>query len=266
MQGKSSRGESWPGEIKSTTSQNSSDDRGSEDVARRRSYFGASTKWGVASGTLWVTLAFFLPQFALLPLADSLRSVPLDRNTKIFLLQGLSQLGALLFLWFVMRRGYNAKPKCIGLDKPSARRLGWALVAFPVYVLTSVVVSEIFAMITRVDMTQAQNIGYVGSSGLGLVLVFVALVCLTPFTEELLFRGFLFNPFHRAFGFWGGAVTVSLLFAVAHGQANVGIDVFVLSMFLCYLREKTGSLWPSILMHALKNLVAFIVLFIIGVK
>lgn len=223
--------------------------------------------WGIVAGTLWVMLAFFLPQFMLLPIVGLLQTLPLDRNTKLFLLQGLSQLGALLVLWFAMRRVYGVRPLSIGLRKrPDAQGLGWAVALFPLYMLTSIVASTVFDALFSVNLNQAQNIGYSSPDFFGLVLIFVALVCLTPFTEELLFRGFLFNPFRKAFGFWGGAVAVSLLFAVAHGQANVGIDVFVLSMFLCYLRERTGSLWPSILLHALKNLVAFIVLFIIGVK
>jgi membrane protease YdiL (CAAX protease family) len=36
-------------------------------------------------------------------------------------------------------------------------------------------------------------------------------------------------------------------------------------MVLAYLREKTGSLWPPIGLHALKNFVAFMALFVFKV-
>ena len=44
------------------------------------------------------------------------------------------------------------------------------------------------------------------------------------------------------------------------------LDTFILSLFLVFLREATGNLWAGITLHATKNLVAFITLFIIGVK
>ncbi len=186
----------------------------------------------------------------------------MDRNTKVFVLQGISELAAVVLLWLIMKKIYRSGFKTIGIGKLQPGLLGWSVLAFPLYLIASTFISNVVAGLFRVDLLQQQNIGYTSPSGYELALIFVALVCLAPFVEEVLFRGFLFRAFRETFGFWVGAVGVSLLFAVAHGQANVGIDVFVLSMFLCYLREKTDSLWPSIALHALKNLVAFVVLFI----
>lgn len=62
---------------------------------------------------------------------------------------------------------------------------------------------------------------------------------------------------------FGAAIFSSMLFALAHGQWNVAIDTFILSFALIWVFEKTGSIWASILLHALKNLIAFGALFII---
>jgi membrane protease YdiL (CAAX protease family) len=40
------------------------------------------------------------------------------------------------------------------------------------------------------------------------------------------------------------------------------IDTFILGMVLAYLRERSGSLWPSIGLHASKNMIAFLFLFV----
>ncbi len=220
-------------------------------------------QWGVVGGTFWGFVAFFLPQYALLPFVDLFQAMPIDRNTKLFVLQGVSELAAVVLLWLILKYIYFSNLRTIGLGKFQPGLLGWSVLAFPLYLIVSTAISNIFAVIFHIDLFQEQNIGYTHPGGFELTLIFVALVLLAPFVEEVLFRGFLFRAFRRTFGFWIGAIGVSLLFAVAHGQANVGVDVFVLSMFLCYLREKTDSLWPSIALHALKNLVAFIVLFII---
>ncbi|MGH7237402.1 MAG: CPBP family glutamic-type intramembrane protease [Candidatus Saccharimonadales bacterium] len=44
-----------------------------------------------------------------------------------------------------------------------------------------------------------------------------------------------------------------------------GVDTFILSTVLCYLREKTGRLYAGIGVHALKNFVAFAALFLFHV-
>jgi membrane protease YdiL (CAAX protease family) len=36
-----------------------------------------------------------------------------------------------------------------------------------------------------------------------------------------------------------------------------GVDTFVLSLVLVYLREKTGALYAGMLVHSLNNLIAF---------
>ena len=61
---------------------------------------------------------------------------------------------------------------------------------------------------------------------------------------------------------WLPATLVSALFGVAHGQWNVGLDVFVLSMVACGLREATGSIWAGIVLHMIKNMVAFMATFV----
>jgi membrane protease YdiL (CAAX protease family) len=80
----------------------------------------------------------------------------------------------------------------------------------------------------------------------------------------------LYKGLRNKFSFPVAAVATSLLFALGHLQFGsgapllwvAGLDTFVLSVVLCYLREKTGSLWPGIMIHAAKNAVAFSVLFL----
>ncbi len=63
--------------------------------------------------------------------------------------------------------------------------------------------------------------------------------------------------------FWSAAILTSIMFAAAHMQWNVAVDTFALSLALCYLVEKSDSILPSIVLHALKNSVAFTVLFLV---
>jgi hypothetical protein len=84
-------------------------------------------------------------------------------------------------------------------------------------------------------------------------------------------RGFLFSSLKRGMTVVVAAIVTSSIFAIAHLQFGsdapllwlAAIDTFVLSLVLCYLRQKTGSLWPCIGLHMIKNGLAFTVLFLI---
>jgi membrane protease YdiL (CAAX protease family) len=45
-------------------------------------------------------------------------------------------------------------------------------------------------------------------------------------------------------------------------QWAVALDTMVLSLMLCTLREYTGAIWAGVLVHAIKNGLAFYLLFI----
>lgn len=159
----------------------------------------------------------------------------------------------------------------IGIVKPKWIDAGYALVAYGLYFLTYlavVIVAQMF--LTGVDFEQEQQIGFEAAySTAALLMSFASLVILPPIAEEIMFRGFLFTSLRAKFNFWLATVITSILFGIAHLQFGsdapllwvAAIDTFVLSCFLCYLRERTGSLWPPILLHAIKNCIAFIILF-----
>jgi membrane protease YdiL (CAAX protease family) len=118
---------------------------------------------------------------------------------------------------------------------------------------------------------QKQDLGFQNVHGAqDMVLTFLSLVVLPPLAEETVFRGFIFTGLRERFKWVWALVITSLLFGIAHlefgtGQPLVwvaGLDTFCLSLVLCYLREKSDSLWPGILLHAVKNGIAFVALYI----
>ena len=143
--------------------------------------------------------------------------------------------------------------------------IGWAIVGFVAYMAVWVVVAMALSEVSWFNLEETQDLGFVGLFGVGERLVgFVALVVLVPILEEVLFRGWMFGVLRRKMGFWGTAVLVSLAFGVMHGQMNVGVNVFIMSMVMCFLRERTGTIYSAIILHMLKNLLAFWVVFVLG--
>ncbi|QQS17929.1 CPBP family intramembrane metalloprotease [Candidatus Saccharibacteria bacterium] len=147
-----------------------------------------------------------------------------------------------------------------------------AVQGFGAYVVVYIVVASVVgALIPSLDVEQEQQIGFEAArSGIDLLLVFSGLVMLAPLAEEIVFRGYLFTSLRSKFSFLYATLITSTLFGAAHLQFGSGepllwiaaIDTAVLSGVMCYMREKTGSLWPAIFIHAMKNMVAFSYLFL----
>jgi len=82
-------------------------------------------------------------------------------------------------------------------------------------------------------------------------------VVLTPVFEEIVFRGLVFGTLRRRFGLSTAAVLSAAVFAVAHGYGVLGFAaVFWSGLLWAWAYERTGSLWPSIGLHAADNLMA----------
>ncbi len=191
----------------------------------------------------------------------------------IFIL--LVSILTLAMLYFFMN-SRSIKLRDIGLGRWPVRSDLWgALVTFGLYFLVLLVaVTVVGGVFEGIDVEQKQQIGFDGATGFGpLSLVFVGLVLLPPLVEEILIRGFLYSGLRSQLRVVQAAVVASLLFAAAHLQIGSGepllwiaaIDTFILSLFLINLREKTGSLWAGMTVHFIKNGLAFVSLFIVGV-
>lgn len=177
---------------------------------------------------------------------------------------------------FLFLRFYKAKLVAIGLRRPRWSDLGYGLAAAPFYfVFYLITVSAISSLVPALNINQHQEIGFNNPTGhMQLVLTFFSLVILPPIAEEILFRGFIYSSLKKALPIAGAVLITSGLFAIGHLPAGgaagplyiAAIDTFVLSLVLIYLREKTGGLWSSMLLHAIKNGIAFTALFVLHMQ
>lgn len=159
----------------------------------------------------------------------------------------------------------NFKWRDIGWKKPKTEGFLVVIPAFILYFIISLIITSLVAaLVHSFNAKEAQDVGFSGLHTIGeLGAGFIALGVLTPIFEETVFRGILFKGLRRRFPFWASALITSIIFAAAHLQWNVSLDVFALSLILCCLVERYQSIVPGILLHGLKNGLAFILLFVI---
>lgn len=171
---------------------------------------------------------------------------------------------ALLFAAF--RYGpYKLSFGSVGLARSmNWRDIGYGVVGFLGYGLLTVGVLYVASQLPGFNANQTQDVGVTSVFGLERAAAFVVLVFIVPFCEELMFRGLLYGKLRQEkLPWWLAALVVSALFGLAHGQWNVGLDVFCLSIVACGLRELTGTIWAGVLVHIIKNFIAFALLFLV---
>jgi membrane protease YdiL (CAAX protease family) len=82
-------------------------------------------------------------------------------------------------------------------------------------------------------------------------------VAAAPFFEEIVFRGLLFATFRRRFGLGFSALASALIFAVAHGYGWIGlVSVLWSGTLWAWSYERTQSVVPGMIAHAIVNLLA----------
>lgn len=96
------------------------------------------------------------------------------------------------------------------------------------------------------------------TSGFGFILTLVAAAVIAPIAEETFFRGFLYGGLRGRIGVPLAMIVSTLFFTALHFSIDLFIPIFILGLFLAWLYEKTGSLYPGILLHASNNAISLV--------
>lgn len=102
-------------------------------------------------------------------------------------------------------------------------------------------------VLTRLDLT-----------GVGFLLTLFVGAVAAPFTEEIFFRGFVYGGLRGRIGVVGAMIVSAAFFTALHFTLELFLPIFILGLFLTWLYEYTGSLYPGMFLHAANNAVALI--------
>ena len=85
----------------------------------------------------------------------------------------------------------------------------------------------------------------------------IAVTVVAPVVEELMFRGVGFTLL-EPFGQWVAIIVVGIAFGLVHGLFEGFVIITAFGIGLAYLRSRTQSVYPCILLHAVFNATALI--------
>ena len=173
-----------------------------------------------------------------------------------FLLVLLDAAGSFAIIGYYLKK-HHATIRDLGIRRFSVGRA--LLLLIVLLVAFSLLIGAVYALVALIDpsfnATQPQTNQFTSTNS---SLSLWALVIIPPFVEESVFRGFMFPAFSKRYGVVIGAIATSVLFGFAHLQGNVSVYTFILSLILCFLYVRLGSIIPGIGLHMLNNYIAYI--------
>jgi CAAX protease family protein len=204
----------------------------------------------------WLT---FVGIFAALNYSARFSAGTPDRNvlyTWSAALLGVVQLAVILGIVLVLSRG-RPRGEYLGLRRPSSWGLAIGLcilVLIGVFVLAGILSPLLQPGNEQGLVPKTWHPEHAGAFAGN----FVVVALLAPIVEELTFRGLgykLLEPFGR----WTAIALVGLCFGLAHGLVEALPILAVFGAGLAYVRSRTGSVYPGIVVHAAFNSLVLIV-------
>jgi len=218
--------------------------------------------WGYWATLGWAVLAFLIGQFVALAVLvwvrfsdlNSLLTVPFDgAMVTLFILVANPITVAVIALAVRLARTRQAEYLALTLPQTPYLRagLGW--------LVGLIAISDALLYLSgRPLVTPFQLQSYTTAAAEGwLPALLGGAIIVAPAGEEIMFRGFLFRGWVRSDrSAWPAIVIISVLWAALHVQYDwTGIlQIFVIGLFLGWMRWRSGSTLLTFLLHALFNL------------
>lgn len=95
-----------------------------------------------------------------------------------------------------------------------------------------------------------------------LFILVTQIILLGPLAEELFFRGFIYSLLRKRYSFILSCLPLSLGFSLLHRSPQNILPLFIISVTLCYLYEKTQNITAPVIFHSLFNSLNLILILI----
>ena len=147
----------------------------------------------------------------------------------------------------------------LGLRGFAGSALGIAALTYLAYI----VFAAVYATLVQPEQEDVtRDLGF-DEGGVGPIIAGVLIIALAPLSEEMFFRGFMYGGLRRTLPVWAAAAVSGGVFGLLHytGPDSIGVvpQLAVLGVLLAWLYERTGSLWPPILLHTINNAIALVI-------
>jgi membrane protease YdiL (CAAX protease family)/uncharacterized RDD family membrane protein YckC len=207
------------------------------------------TLWGLIGGLL---LAIIVPPLLVVPFDPNL-----DSDGALLAAQGIFD-GLLVTVAIGMASGWRFRPfgralELLGLRPFRLTAIGIMIATLVAYYIAAGLFASLVLKPDQEDI--GGDLGVGNPSLLIAVTAVVMIVAVAPVTEELFFRGFIFAGLRSRWSLWPAAIVSGLIFGLVHATTGITavVPLAALGFALCWLYDRTGSLWLCVIAHAINN-------------
>lgn len=136
--------------------------------------------------------------------------------------------------------------------------LGYYLILLGLLILAAIIASSLGAQAPTTPNNESGGTGMLKVMG-GFWLTFALSVIVAPIIEEIVFRGVLFSAIKKRYGLIAGIILSSLIFTLVHIDPIQMISVLPLGIYLAIMYQRTGSIYPGMILHATWNLIVLLI-------
>ncbi|HIW33556.1 MAG TPA: CPBP family intramembrane metalloprotease [Candidatus Paenibacillus intestinavium] len=87
-----------------------------------------------------------------------------------------------------------------------------------------------------------------------LAIALISAAVISPIYEEIFYRGFIYCWLRNRIGVGGGMIVSAFIFMIAHYPTTNTMPLnFLDGLVLAWIYERTGSIWPAVIVHGLIN-------------
>jgi len=151
-------------------------------------------------------------------------------------------------------------PGALGLRRPHGRYLLLPFLAYVAYLVFALAYTPLTHPHQQ-DVTRELGVGAGPAADVAAALL---IVVAAPISEEIFFRGFLFGGLRNRLRFALAGPISAAIFGLFHytGPESWAVipQLAFLGLALAYVKERTGSILPTIAVHAANNAIAFAIL------
>lgn len=198
------------------------------------------------------------------------RSIPLTSQQDLlnaiitFILSTLIEAAFLIGPFYLANRVFHTLPSpqrratiwnALGFRRfDVSAALGWIFALFLAFLAINVLYQYILTAFHINLQTNDQFIlQHSKDAPLTTYATLIASVLIAPFCEEIFFRSFVFMGLLRGMPVVGAIIFSALIFAVAHADIGSFAVLLFIGLALAFLRWRTRSIWPGMILHALNN-------------
>lgn len=149
------------------------------------------------------------------------------------------------------------------LEKPKNKQL--ALLSIPLGLMFCLIGDRVATYISvffkLIGIELTSNSTSIPASGMAQILYFISVVIVAPIVEEFAMRAVVLQPL-RKYGDKFAIVMTATVFALMHQNMVQGIFAFIAGIVFGYICVLTGSVWCSIAIHCLNNLLSVVSMYL----